>query len=84
MNDVMDLRRRTLIAAFKLAVVISTIAALAAIAVSSVGEVPPVAIVVPVILVAFASSWVQTGRVHRRTFGERRVLTDTSRPLPTA
>jgi flagellar biosynthesis protein FliQ len=64
MKEHMDISRRTWIAAIKLAVVISTIAALAAVAVSTIGHVPDGAIVVVVAVVAFAVSWVQTGRVR--------------------
>lgn len=60
----MDISRRTWIAAIKLALVISTIAAFAAVAVSTIGQVPDVAIVGVVAVVAFAVSWVQTGRVR--------------------
>jgi hypothetical protein len=65
MKETMDIGRRTWIAAIKLAVVISMLAAVAAIVISSIGDVPPIAIVGPVIIVAFIASWVQTGRVQR-------------------
>ena len=65
MTASMELSRRTWMAAVKLAVVISIVAALAAVAVSFAGDVPSVAIVVPVIVLAFTASWVQTGRVRR-------------------
>ncbi len=61
----MEIRRRTWIAALKLAVVVSLLSAVAAIAASAIGDVPAVAIVLPVIAVAFTLSWVQTGRVLR-------------------
>ena len=64
MNEHMDISRRTWIAAVKLAVVISTLAALAAVAVSTIGHVADGAIVAVVAVVAFAASWVQTGRVR--------------------
>lgn len=64
MNTEMDLTRRTWIAAIKLALVISTVAAVAAIAVTAVGDIPQAAIVLPVMLVAFAASWIQTSRVR--------------------
>jgi hypothetical protein len=64
MKEVMDISRRTWIAAIKLAVVISTVAALAAAVVSTIGHVPDGAIVAVVAVVAFAASWVQTGRVR--------------------
>jgi hypothetical protein len=65
MNDPVDLRRHTWNAAIKLAVTISIIATLVAVLVSTVGDVPQAAIVLPVIVVAFAASWIQTDRVHR-------------------
>ncbi len=67
MNDVVDTDRRTWKEVIKLAVLISIIAGLAAIAASVAGDIPQVAIVLPVIVVAFAVSWIQTGRVHRRS-----------------
>jgi hypothetical protein len=84
MNKEMELRRRTWIAALKLALVISTVAALAAIIVSSIGEVRPVAIVLPVIVVGFATSWVQTGRVRRDGFTESAPVPVRSGTVPTA
>ncbi len=84
MNNEMELRRRTWIAALKLALVISTGAALAAIVVSSLGEIPPVAIVLPVIVVAFATSWVQTGRVRRDGFTDAARVPVGSGTVPTA
>ena len=53
--------------AIKLAVLISIVAGLAAIVASAAGGVPQAAIVLPVIVVAFAASWIQTGRVRRET-----------------
>ncbi len=64
MKEHMEISRRTWIAAIKLAVVVSTIAAFAAVAVSTVGQIPDVAIVATVAVLAFAASWVQTGRVR--------------------
>ncbi len=61
----MELSRHTWIAAVKLAVVISIMAGLVAMAVSAAGDVPQVAIVLPVIVVAFSASWIQTNRVRR-------------------
>lgn len=66
----MELRRRTWTAAVKLAVVLSVVAALVAVAVSRLGDVPHVAIVAPVMVVAFFASWVQTGRVRRSASAE--------------
>jgi hypothetical protein len=60
-----ELSRRTWNAAVKLAVVISVMAALVAIAASTAGTIPQAAIVIPVIVVAFTASWIQTGRVRR-------------------
>ena len=67
MKEHMDISRRTWIAAIKLAVVISTVAAFAAVVVSTIGHVPDGAIVAVVAVVAFAVSWVQTGRVRSGT-----------------
>ncbi len=64
MKEHMEVTRRTWIAAIKLAVVISTIAALVAVVVSTIGNVPDTAIVAGVAIVAFVASWVQTGRVR--------------------
>ncbi|MGA7759993.1 MAG: hypothetical protein WBL31_16120 [Ilumatobacteraceae bacterium] len=62
----MELDRRTWNAVLKLALAISVLATLVATTVSAAGDVPQVAIVVPVIVVAFVASWIQTGRVQRR------------------
>ena len=70
MIDHMEISRRTWTAAVKLAVVLSVLAAGLAFGVSRVGEVPQAAIVVPVIIVAFAASWVQTERIRRRALDE--------------
>ncbi len=43
----------------------SIVAALVAVALYAAGDVPQVAIVLPVIVVAFTASWIQTGRIHR-------------------
>ncbi|MGI9645229.1 MAG: hypothetical protein ACR2O6_07970 [Ilumatobacteraceae bacterium] len=66
----MELRRRTWIAALKLAVVISIAAAILAAVISSAGSVNEIAIVLPVIVIAFVASWVQSGRVQRSTVTE--------------
>jgi hypothetical protein len=60
-----ELDRHTWYAAIKLAVVISVVAGLAAIAVSAAGDIPQAVIVLPVIVVAFTASWIQTTRVRR-------------------
>lgn len=62
----MELNRYTWIAAVKLALVISVMAGLAAAVVSAAGDVPQAAIVLPVIVVAFTASWIQTTRVRRQ------------------
>lgn len=61
----MELSRHTWNAAIKLAVVISFVAGLAAIVISAAGDVPQAAVVLPVIVVAFTASWIQTTRVRR-------------------
>lgn len=65
MNGSVDIDRRTWNEAVKLAVLISIFAGLAAVVASAAGSVPQAAIVLPVIVVAFAVSWIQTGRVRR-------------------
>jgi len=70
MIDHMEISRRTWTAAVKLAVVLSVLAAGLAFGVSRVGEVPQAAIVVPVIIVAFVASWIQTERIRRRALDE--------------
>ena len=60
----MELRRQTWATAIRVAIVLSVVAAVAAIAAAAV-DVPQVAIVLTVIVVAFAVSWVSTGRVSR-------------------
>jgi hypothetical protein len=60
-----ELSHRTWNAAVKLAVVISITAALVAVVLYAAGDVPQAAIVLPVIVVAFTASWIQTGRIHR-------------------
>lgn len=62
----MELEQRTWIAAVKLAIVASAVAVIFAIGMSSFGEVPHAAIVLPVIVVAFAASWIRTGRVREQ------------------
>jgi len=66
----MEISRRTWIAAVKLAAVLSVLAAGLAFAVSRAGEVPQAAIVVPVIVVAFVASWIQTERIRRRAIAD--------------
>lgn len=64
-NRVVELSRRTWNAAVKLAVIVSVAAALISMSVYAAGDVPQAAIVLPVIVVAFTASWIQTGRVRR-------------------
>jgi hypothetical protein len=66
MTDDVELRRRTWVAALRLAVVVSVIGAVFAIGASMMGGVAQAVIVIPVIVIGFAASWVQTGRVQRR------------------
>ena len=65
MKGDVELSQHTWNAAIKLAVVISIVAGLAAVLVSAVGDIPQAAIVLPVIVVAFTASWIQTSRVRR-------------------
>ena len=67
MNGSVESNRRSWFEAVKLAVVISVIAGLVAIVASVAGGVPQAAIVLPVIVLAFTASWIQTGRAHRET-----------------
>lgn len=65
MIEHVNLSRRTWVAAIRLATVLSVVAAGLAVVASSIGGVPEAAIVLPVIVVAFTASWVQTGRIRR-------------------
>ncbi len=65
MIETVELSRRTWNAALRLAVIISIAAATLVVAVQPGGSVPQAAIVLPVIVVAFTASWIQTGRVRR-------------------
>jgi ABC-type Mn2+/Zn2+ transport system permease subunit len=65
MKEIVELSRHTWNAAIKLAVIISIVAGFAAIVVSAAGDVPQAAIVLPVIIVAFTASWIQTSRAPR-------------------
>jgi hypothetical protein len=67
MNGSVDIDRRTWTEAVKLAVLISIVAGLAAVVASAAGSIPQAAIVLPVIVLAFAASWIQTGRIRRET-----------------
>lgn len=66
MKTDVELSRRTWNAAVKLAITMSIVAVLAALVISSAGNVPQAAIVLPVIVIAFTASWIQSGRVQRR------------------
>lgn len=65
MIDNVNMSRRTWAAAIRLAVVVSVLAAVLAVVASSLGNLPDAAIVLPVIIVAFTASWVQTSRIRR-------------------
>ena len=62
----MEISRRTWTAAIKLALVISIIAVGFAIGATKLGDPSPLALVIPVFVVAFTASWVQTGLIRRR------------------
>ncbi len=70
MMNHMEITRRTWTAAVKLAAVLSVFAIGIALAAFRIGDVPEVAIVVPVTIVAFVASWVQTGRIRRNAIDE--------------
>ncbi|MGB3736499.1 MAG: hypothetical protein WA964_16180 [Ilumatobacter sp.] len=70
MLEDMEVSRRTWNAAIKLAAVISVLAALVAFGVSRAGDVPQAAVVLPVILVAFVASSIQTERIRRRAIAD--------------
>lgn len=61
----MDIRREFLGAAIRLAMVLSTVAAVVAVGIDSVGDVSATGLVVAVAAVGFVSSWVLTGRIAR-------------------
>lgn len=61
----MDERRATYGAAVRLAVIFSTVAALAAITLQSFGDISTLRFVAAVAVVGFLTSWVRTGRVAR-------------------
>ncbi len=66
----MELRRRTLTAAVRLATVMSVVAAAIAFAVAQLADVHHAIVVVPVIVIAFAASWIQTEWIRRRAIAE--------------
>lgn len=74
MIEDMEISRRTWNAAIKLAVVLSALAAVVAFAVSRAGDVPQAAVVLPVIVVAFAASWIQTERIRRRAIADMVII----------
>jgi ABC-type Mn2+/Zn2+ transport system permease subunit len=78
-----DTDRQSWNAVLKLAVLISVVAAFAAIAISAAGDIPQTAIVLPVIIVAFTASWVQTGRARRQELPVR-IAARHHRAAPTA
>ena len=80
MIDHMEISRRTWTAAVKLAVVLSVLAAGVTFVVSRVGDVPQAAVVVPVIIVAFAASWIQTERIRRAALADM-VIVSARRPI---
>lgn len=74
MIEDMEVSRRTWNAAIKLAVVLSALAAVVAFGVSRSGDVPQAAVVLPVIVVAFAASWIQTERIRRRAMADMIII----------
>ena len=64
MNSIVDRPTDTWHAAFRLAAATSVLAAAFAMLVSVFGDVPQAAVVLPVIVVAFVASWIQSGRTH--------------------
>lgn len=79
----METNRQPWASVLKLALIISIAAAVVAIALSTAGEIPQAAIVLPVIIIAFTVSWVQTGRPQRREVPVRAAMTH-RRAAPTA
>jgi VIT1/CCC1 family predicted Fe2+/Mn2+ transporter len=65
MNGHVEQHDRAWSAAVRLAAIASIVAAAIAVVASSAGNVPQAAVVLPVIVVAFAVSWVQSGRTRR-------------------
>jgi hypothetical protein len=61
----MEVRRATYGAAVKLALVLSTVAAVIALTLDAIGDVSTSGLVISVAMVGFVTSWVQTGRVTR-------------------
>ncbi|MGB0113043.1 MAG: hypothetical protein WBP59_07460 [Ilumatobacteraceae bacterium] len=71
----MELNRNAWNAAVKLAVVVSSIAVLVALVATAASDIPQAAIVLPVIVVAFMASWIQTGRARREPATVRTMMT---------
>jgi hypothetical protein len=71
MNHAVELSRRTWNAAVKLAIVMSIVAALVAVTLTSTRDVPQAAIVLPMIVIAFTASWIQSGRMRREPIPAR-------------
>ena len=61
----MEIRRATFSAAVRLAIVLSTVAAVLALGIDAVGNVSTTAMVSTVAVIGFVTSWVLTGRVAR-------------------
>lgn len=74
MLEDMEISRRTWNAAIKLAVVLSALAAVVAFGVSRSGDVPQAAVVLPVIVIAFAASWIQTERIRRSAMADMIII----------
>jgi hypothetical protein len=74
MNGEMEIRRATWSAAVRLALLVSALAAAVTVALSAAGDVPRGALVLAVVLVGFAASWIQTGRIVRAYRPSHRVL----------
>lgn len=74
MIKAMEISRHTWTAAIKLAVVLSALAAVIAFGVSRAGDVPQAAVVLPVIVIAFVASWIQTGRIRRREIADMVII----------
>ncbi len=62
MNSSVDRPAGTWFAAIRLATVASLVAAGVAMLVSVAGDVPQAVVVLPVIVIAFVASWIQSGR----------------------
>ena len=74
MIEHMEVSRRTWNAAIKLAAVLSVLAAVVAFAASRIGNIPQAAVVLPVIVVAFVASWIQTERIRRHAMADMVII----------